>query len=229
MAKLKEKDQKAPSKPTGKKPEVRKAPKSKENDQIELSTSSGDEPEVKRPARLKEKYQNELSSAIREQLGIQNIMQIPRLDKIIVNIGIGQGEADPKQLDAAVKQLGIISGQKPVVTRARKSIAQFKIRQGHRIGTHVTLRGDRMYEFMDKLVSIVFPRVRDFGGLNPRSFDGHGNYSLGLRDQTVFPEIDYDQADFKLRGMDITICTTARTDEHARVLLKACGFPLRER
>ncbi|MDQ2731400.1 MAG: 50S ribosomal protein L5 [Armatimonadota bacterium] len=180
-------------------------------------------------ARLKDRYNKELIPLLKEQLNISNIMEVPRLDKVVVNMGIGQGESDTKQLDAALRELGAITGQKPAVSRARKSIAQFKIREGNRVGAHVTLRGERMYEFVDKLASIVFPRVRDFSGLNPRSFDGHGNYSLGMRDQSVFPEIDYDTADFKMRGMDITICTTAKTDESARILLKALGIPLRER
>jgi len=180
-------------------------------------------------ARLKERYQKEIAPQLREQLGVVNIMEVPKLEKIVVNMGVGQGEADSKLLDAAVKELGIISGQRPAIARARKSIAQFKIRKGHRIGAHVTLRGERMYDFFDKLSSIVFPRVRDFGGLNPRSFDGHGNYSLGMRDQSVFPEIDYDTSDFKVRGMDITICTSSKTDEGARALLKALGLPLRDK
>ncbi|HET6387018.1 MAG TPA: 50S ribosomal protein L5 [Armatimonadota bacterium] len=180
-------------------------------------------------ARLKERYQKEIVPALKEQLELQNVMEVPRLDKVVINMGLGQGEADPKQLDAAVRELASISGQRPAIARARKSIAQFKIRQGHRIGAHVTLRGDRMYEFLDKLDSVVFPRVRDFSGLNPRSFDGHGNYSLGMKDQSAFPEIDYDTPEFRMRGMDITICTTARTDEAARALLKALGVPIRER
>ena len=179
--------------------------------------------------RLKDRYNKEIVPALQSQLGCSNVMQVPKFEKIVVNMGIGQGESDSKQLDAAVKDLASITGQRPVITRARKAIAQFKIRKGNRIGAHVTLRGDRMYEFLDKLVTLVFPRVRDFGGLNPRSFDGHGNYSVGMKDQTVFPEIDYDSPDFKMRGMDITICTTAQTDEAARALLKAAGLPLRDR
>jgi large subunit ribosomal protein L5 len=178
---------------------------------------------------LKDRYFQEIVPALQKELGVSNIMQVPHLTKIVVNMGVGQGETDSKQLDIAIRELGAITGQRPAVSRARKSIAQFKIRQGHRIGTHVTLRRDAMYLFLDKLSSIVFPRQRDFGGLNPRSFDGHGNYSLGMRDQSVFPEIEYDTADFKTRGMDITICTTAKTDEAARLLLKALGLPLRER
>jgi large subunit ribosomal protein L5 len=180
-------------------------------------------------ARLKDRYLQEVVPALKDQLQLDNVMQVPKLDKIVINIGIGQGEADSKQLDAAVRELASISGQRPAIARARKSIAQFKIRQGHRIGTHVTLRGERMYTFLDKLSSVVFPRVRDFSGLNPKSFDGHGNYSLGMRDQSVFPEIDYDTPEFRMRGMDITICTTAKTDEAARALLKALGVPIRER
>lgn len=180
-------------------------------------------------ARLKDRYLQEIVPALKDQLQLDNVMQVPKLDKIVINIGIGQGEADSKQLDAAVRELASISGQRPAIARARKSIAQFKIRQGHRIGTHVTLRGERMYTFLDKLSSVVFPRVRDFSGLNPKSFDGHGNYSLGMRDQSVFPEIDYDTPEFRMRGMDITICTTAKTDEAARALLKALGVPIRDR
>lgn len=179
--------------------------------------------------RLKDRYRDEVAPALQQQLGLKNVMQVPRLDKIVINMGVGQGEADNKQLEGAIRDLAVITGQRPAVSRAKKSIAQFKIRQGHRIGAHVTLRGERMYEFLDRLVTLTLPRVRDFGGLNPRSFDGHGNFSLGMKDQTVFPEIDYDQPDFRMRGMDITICTTARTDEHARALLRSLGLPLRER
>lgn len=163
-----------------------------------------------------------------QQFGYKSVMQVPRLVKIVINMGVGQGEQDSKQLDGAVRDLTAISGQKPVITRARKSISNFRIRQGHRIGTMVTLRGEKMYDFLDKLVNIVLPRVRDFQGVSPNSFDGRGNFSMGMREQLVFPEIIYDQVD-RIRGMDICIVTTARTDEEARALLAALGMPFRQR
>jgi large subunit ribosomal protein L5 len=179
-------------------------------------------------ARLKERYKNEILPALTKELNFQNVMQAPRLEKIIINMGVGTALQDPKTLDAAVRDMTIISGQRPVVTRAKKSIAAFKIREGMRIGCKVTLRGDRMYEFLDRLVNVALPRVRDFQGLNPNSFDGRGNYALGLKEQLVFPEIDYDKID-RIRGMDIIINTTAENDEGARTLLRAFGMPFRER
>lgn len=184
--------------------------------------------ETRYVSRLKEKYQKEVVPQLMQQFGYKSVMQVPRLVKIVINMGVGHGEQDPKQLDGAVRDLALISGQKPVVTRARKSISNFRIRKGHRIGAMVTLRGNRMYDFFDKLVNIVLPRVRDFQGVSPNSFDGRGNFSMGMREQLVFPEIVYDQVD-RIRGMDICIVTTARTDEEARALLAALGMPFRQR
>ena len=155
-------------------------------------------------------------------------MQAPRLDKIVINMGTGAGDKDPKHLENSVRDLTLISGQKPIITTAKKAVSNFKIREGMKIGCKVTLRGDRMYHFFDKLTSVVLPRIRDFQGLSPKSFDGRGNYALGLKEQLVFPEIPYDTFD-RIRGMDIVICTTAKTDEEARVFLKAMGLPLREK
>ncbi|HKM17995.1 MAG: 50S ribosomal protein L5 [Firmicutes bacterium] len=177
--------------------------------------------------RLKEKYRNEVVPALRERFNYANVMQVPKLDKIVVNIGVGEAVADPKTLDFAVRDLEAITGQKAVITKAKKSIAAFKLRAGMAVGCKVTLRGDRMYEFFDRLVNVALPRVRDFRGVSPSSFDGRGNYSLGIREQLVFPEIDYDKVD-KIRGVEITIATTAKTDEEAYELLKLMGVPFRE-
>ena len=179
-------------------------------------------------ARLKERYKNEILPALMKEFGYRNVMEAPRLEKIVLNMGVGTALQDAKTLDNAIRDMGIITGQRPVATRARKSIAAFKIREGMRIGCKVTLRGNRMYEFLDRLVNVALPRVRDFQGLNPNSFDGRGNYALGLKEQLVFPEIDYDKID-RIRGMDVIIDTTARTDEEARSLLRAMGMPFRER
>ena len=179
-------------------------------------------------ARLKDKYFNETVPALVKQFNYANVMQAPRIEKVVVNMGIGAAVQDPKQLDAAVRDLTLIVGQKPVITRAKKSIANFKIRAGMRIGTKVTLRGERMYEFLDRLFNLALPRVRDFGGISPSSFDGRGNFAMGLKEQLVFPEIDYDKID-RVRGMDVVITTSAKTDEEARVLLKMMGMPFRER
>ncbi len=173
--------------------------------------------------RLKARYE-EARGALKEQLGYSSIMQVPRIEKITLNMGVGEGKTDAKALDNAMDQLSTIAGQRAQLRRARKSIAQFKIREGMPIGCKVTLRGTRMYEFLDRLVSIALPRIRDFRGLNPNSFDGRGNYSLGLREQIIFPEIDYDSID-AVRGLDVTITTTAETDEGARALLTALGMP----
>ena len=175
--------------------------------------------------RMKTRYREQLVPALRDQLGLSNVMQVPRLDKIVVNMGVGDALKDGRMLDAAVEDLTTITGQKPVITRARKSIAGFKLREGNAIGVKVTLRGDRMWEFFDRLVSLAIPRIRDFRGLDPRSFDGRGNYTFGLTEQLIFPEIDYDKV-LKVRGMDITIVTTARNDDDGRALLLALGFPL---
>lgn len=180
-------------------------------------------------ARLKERYKTEVIPALIKQFEYKNIMQVPKLDKIVVNMGVGkagQTGGDSKELDGAVRDMSAIAGQKPVITKARKSIANFKLREGARIGCKVTLRGERMYEFYDRLVNIALARIRDFQGVSPNSFDGRGNYALGMREQLTFPEIDYDKID-KVRGMDVIICTTARTDEEARGLLKAMGMPFR--
>lgn len=176
---------------------------------------------------LKERYQKEISPALMKSLGLVNIMQIPRITKVVVNIGLGEAMDNPKALDAAVIDLTTITGQKPVVTKARKSIANFKLREGRAIGTAVTLRGDRMWSFLDRLMNIVLPRVRDFRGVSPNSFDGRGNYTLGLREQIIFPEIEYDKVD-KVRGLEITIVTTATTDEQATALLALLGMPFRK-
>ena len=178
-------------------------------------------------ARLKERYQKEVGPAIAKEFGIENPMAIPRLEKIVVNMGMGEAIANAKILDTAADELKAITGQKPVVTKAKKSIASFKLRQGMPIGVMVTLRGDRMYEFMDRLVSVALPRVRDFRGVSPKAFDGRGNYTIGVREQLIFPEIDFNKVD-KLRGMNISIVTTARSDELARALLKALGMPFRQ-
>ena len=176
--------------------------------------------------RLKEKYHNEVAAALKEQLGLANVMQIPRFTKIVVNMGVGDAINDSKLIDAAVEDLQIIVGQRPKVNRARKSIANFKLREGMPVGVSVTLRGDRMWEFLDRLIAVAIPRIRDFRGLSPRSFDGRGNYSFGLTEQLVFPEIDYDKV-ASVRGLDVTIGTTAKDDEGGRALLEAFGFPFR--
>lgn len=175
---------------------------------------------------LKEKYQKEVIPALTEQFGYDNPMRVPRITKVVLNMGLGEAVADKKVLDSAAGDLAMISGQKVVVTKARKSIAGFKIREGWPIGCKVTLRGQRMYDFLDRLVGIAIPRIRDFRGLNPKSFDGRGNYAMGVSEQIIFPEIDYDKID-ALRGMDITITTTARTDDEGRALLAALNFPFR--
>jgi large subunit ribosomal protein L5 len=176
--------------------------------------------------RLKTKYDTEVRDALMEQLGLGNVMQVPRLEKIVINMGVGAAVGQPSLLEGAVKDLTRISGQKPIITRARKSIANFKLREENPIGTKVTLRGARMWEFLDRLISLAIPRVRDFRGLNPRSFDGHGNYTFGVSDQLIFPEVDYDSIDAP-RGMDITIVTTAKTDAEGKALLDAFGFPFK--
>ncbi len=175
---------------------------------------------------LRLRYEQVVRPELQRQFGYKNPMQIPRLEKIVINMGVGKGEQEPKQLENAMRDLALISGQKPVATVAKRAISNFRIRKGHRIGCKVTLRGNRMYAFLEKLINVVLPRIRDFHGLSPRSFDGHGNYSLGLREQVLFPEIVYDQID-RIRGMDITLCTTAETDEEALALLKALGMPFR--
>jgi large subunit ribosomal protein L5 len=176
--------------------------------------------------RLKDTYNNAVVPALMKKFGYKNVMQVPRLEKIVINMGLGDTKDNPKSLDAAVADLAIISGQKPVVTKAKKSVANFKLREGMKIGAKVTMRGNRMYEFADRLMSIVLPRVRDFRGVSPTSFDGRGNFALGLKEQLVFPEIVYDNVD-KIRGMDIVFVTTAQTDEEARELLTLLGMPFK--
>jgi large subunit ribosomal protein L5 len=176
------------------------------------------------PPRMKERYRNELVGPLQEELGITNVMRVPRLEKIVVNMGVGEAVKDAKLLDAAVADLATITGQKPAIRRARKSIAGFKLREGMSIGAKVTLRGARMWEFLDRLVSTALPRIRDFRGLDANAFDGHGNYTMGVTEQLIFPEIDYDKV-VKVRGMDITFVTTAWTDDEGRALLRALGFP----
>ena len=179
---------------------------------------------IEMASRLKEKYLNEVVPGLQEQFKYTNVMAIPKLDKVVINIGLGEVTQNPKALDAAINDLTLITGQKPVVTKAKKSIAGFKLREGMPVGVKVTLRGDRMYEFVDRLVSVALPRVRDFRGVSPKSFDGRGNYSLGLKEQLIFPEIEYDKID-KIRGMEIVFATTAKTDEEGRALLKLLGMP----
>lgn len=174
--------------------------------------------------RLKEKYANDVVPALQAKFKYKSVMQTPRLEKVVLNMGVGDVKENPKAMDSAVNDLTLISGQKPIVTKAKKSIAAFKLRQGMSIGCKVTLRGDRMYEFVDKLFNVALPRVRDFRGVSPNSFDGRGNYSVGISDQLIFPEIDYDKVD-KVRGMDITFVTTAKSDEEAKELLKLLGMP----
>ena len=177
-------------------------------------------------ARLKEKYKSEIAPAIAKEFEIKNPMAIPKIEKIIINMGLGEASTNAKILDVATEELKVVTGQKPVVTKAKKSIAAFKLRQGMSIGTMVTLRGDRMYEFLDRLISVALPRVRDFRGISGKAFDGRGNYTLGIREQLIFPEIDFNKVD-KTRGMNISIVTTAKNDEQARSLLKAMGMPFR--
>ena len=177
--------------------------------------------------RLKDKYRTDIVPAMREQFGYKNVMQVPRVTKVTLNMGVGAGTQDAKQMEEAATQLGQITGQKAQVRRARKSVANFKLRAGMPVGLRVTLRGDRMYEMLDRLISIALPRIRDFQGISPKGFDGQGNYNLGVKEQIIFPEIDYDKID-RLRGLDIAITTTAKTDDEGRALLKFMGMPFRQ-
>lgn len=177
-------------------------------------------------ARLKEKYLNEVRPALRAKFEYDNVMEIPRVEKVVLNMGVGKAIGNSKLLDAAAKDLATIAGQKPVITRAKKSVSNFKLREGMAIGAKVTLRGDRMYEFLDKFMNINLPRVRDFRGVSPKSFDGRGNYTLGVKEQLIFPEIDYDKVE-QIQGLDVTIVTSARTDEEAKELLAQLGMPFR--
>ena len=175
-------------------------------------------------ARLKEKYTAEVAPALMKQFGYKSVMQIPKIDKVVVNVGCGEARENPKVLEAVCKDLGEITGQKAIITKAKKSVANFKLREGMPIGAKVTLRADRMWEFLDRLFNVALPRVRDFRGISPNAIDGRGNYALGVKEQLIFPEIEYDKID-KIRGMDIVMCTTAQTDEEARELLKQIGAP----
>ena len=177
--------------------------------------------------RLKQRYRDEIAGQLREQFAYENVMQIPNLTKVVVNMGVGEAARDSKLIDGAVRDLTTITGQKPQVTRSKKSIAQFKLRENMAIGCHVTLRGDRMWEFLDRLLALALPRIRDFRGLSPRQFDGHGNYTFGLTEQVMFHEIDQDRID-RFRGMDITVVTTANTDDEGRAFLRLLGFPFKE-
>jgi len=174
--------------------------------------------------RLRSKYDSEIAKAMTEKFGYKNVMEVPKIDKITLNMGVGEGTQDRKKVTTAVEEMELIAGQKPVVTKAKKSIAQFKLREGMAIGCKVTLRRERMYEFLDRLITIAMPRIRDFRGVNPKSFDGRGNYAMGLKEQIIFPEISYDKIE-KVRGMDIIVTTTAKTDDEARELLRLFGFP----
>lgn len=178
-------------------------------------------------ARLRDKYKNEIAPALAKEFDIKNPMAIPKIEKVVVNMGMGEASANAKVLDVAADELKAVTGQKPVITKAKKSIAAFKLRQGMAIGTMVTLRGERMYEFLDRLISVALPRVRDFRGISAKAFDGRGNYTLGIREQLIFPEIDFNKVD-KTRGMNISIVTTAQNDDQARSLLKALGMPFRQ-
>jgi large subunit ribosomal protein L5 len=191
-------------------------------------TDSSTRQDAPRPVpRLKQRYRDEILPALSKDFGYGNVMQVPRLTKIVVNMGVGDAAKDSKLMDGAVRDLATITGQKPSVTNARKSIAQFKLREGMPIGAHVSLRGDRMWEFLDRLLSLALPRIRDFRGLSPRQFDGNGNYTFGLNEQSMFHEIDQDKID-RVRGMDITVVTTAKTDDEGRALLRSLGFPFKE-
>ncbi len=178
-------------------------------------------------SRLKDMYSNEIKDAMTKKFGYKNVMQVPKLEKVVINMGVGEARENAKVLDAAIKDLEIITGQKAVVTRAKKSVANFKLREGMPIGCKVTLRGEKMYEFTDRLVNLALPRVRDFRGVNPNAFDGRGNYALGIKEQLIFPEIEYDKID-KVRGMDVIFVTTANTDEEARELLTLFGMPFKK-
>ena len=191
----------------------------------EIETAAGGTPKTQ--PRLKQRYREEIRAALQQEFQIANVMQTPGLVKVVVNMGVGEAARDSKLIDGAVKDLATITGQKPQVTRSRKSIAQFKLREGMPIGAHVTLRGDRMWEFADRLISLALPRIRDFRGLSPKQFDGHGNYTFGLNEQVMFHEIDQDKID-RVRGMDVTFVTSATNDDEGRALLKQLGFPFKE-
>lgn len=201
-----------------------KAAKAEKPEQAEKKGAKAAKPDSAYTPRLKADYEQRIVAAMTEKFGYKNRLQVPRLDKIVINMGVGEATQDKKKVELAASEMEAIAGQKPVITKAKKSIAQFKLREGMPIGCKVTLRRDRMYEFLDRLVTVALPRVRDFRGLNPRSFDGQGNYAMGLKEQIVFPEINYDEID-KVRGMDVIVTTTAKTDEEARELLRLFNFP----
>ena len=212
---------------TNTEPKKPKAPKA-------AKPAEGDAPKVKKPrvasdykARLRTEYEKTIRAKLTEQFGYKNVMQVPMITKVVLNMGIGEGVADRKKVDGAAADLSQIAGQKAVITKSRKSIANYKLRDGQAIGCKVTLRKTRMYDFLDRLVNISLPRIRDFRGLNPKSFDGRGNYSIGIKEYTIFPEINYDQVD-EVWGMDVIVCTTAKSDDEARALLKAFDFPFRQ-
>ncbi len=212
--------------PSAKKPAAKKAAAPKAEAKAEKPAAKGGAPKAKIVSRLKEKYDNEVVPALVKKFGYTTVAQAPKLEKIVINIGVGDATSNEKALEDSVNELSIISGQAPVVTKAKKSIASFKLREGQAIGCKVTLRGIRMYDFFDKLVSISLPRVRDFRGVSKTAFDGHGNYTLGVKEQLIFPEIDYDKVN-KIRGMDIVIVTTAHSDEESYELLSQLGMPFR--
>ena len=203
---------------------AKKATAAQEQAPAKKKKSAGEAKALTQAPRLKTKYNEELAGQLMERFGYSNVMQVPKLDKIVLNMGLGSDKDNPKGLDAALEELGKIAGQKPIITKAKKSVANFKLREGMNVGAKVTLRGDRMFHFMDKLMNIVLPRVRDFRGVSDSSFDGRGNYAMGVREQLIFPEINYDDVD-KVRGMDIVFVTTAQTDEEAKELLTLMGMP----
>jgi large subunit ribosomal protein L5 len=221
------KSDKAPAAPKSEKaPKAERAPKGAkaEGAKTEGKAAASD---AKAPARLRKVYETEVRKALIEKFGYKNPMEVPTLEKVVLNMGVGEGVADRKKVDTAAADLGLIAGQRPVITKSRKAVANFKLRENQPVGCKVTLRKARMYEFVDRLVNIALPRVRDFRGLNPKSFDGRGNYALGIKEHIVFPEIDYDKAESVL-GMDVIICTTAKTDDEAQALLSALNFPFRQ-
>jgi len=221
-------DEKKPKQPGGGKPQgAPKGEKKSKGDAAPAITAGRAKASSRGTARLREKYAKEVAPALMKEFELKNTMAVPRIDKVVINMGVGEATQNAKLLDPAVNELTAITGQKAVITRAKKSIAAFKVREGMPIGTMVTLRGDRMYEFLDRLINIALPRVRDFRGVSTKSFDGRGNYTLGLRDQLIFPEIDYAKVE-KQKGMNITFVTTARSDEQARALLKGMGMPFRQ-
>jgi large subunit ribosomal protein L5 len=222
------KAEKTPAADKAPNPKAERAAKAKADAAAKAAAPKGErEPEPKEPARLQRHFDSVVREKMTQQFGYKNRMEVPRVDKIVLNMGVGEGVADRKKVDLAAADLSQIAGQKAVITHARKSIATYKLRDGQAIGCKVTLRKARMYEFLDRLVNIALPRVRDFRGLNPKSFDGRGNYSLGIKEHTIFPEIDYDKAQ-DMWGMDITVCTTAKNDDEARALLTAFNFPFRQ-